>query len=139
MKAVHELKRILEKNLDQIVAKGDVTPAELENSKHIIEIFAMVKALDSEDQMYDEGHSGSGHGRYDYRYPSQRYIDWGYGRSYLKPDMYEDYGRSYGHGGGYSGHEPMEYIISELRRLHAKTSDDHGREVIADCIEQLER
>ena len=146
MKAVHELKRILEKNLDQIVAKGDVSPAELENSKHIIEIFAMVKALDSDDQMYEEGHSGTAHSRYDYRYPSQRYTDWGYGRSYMAPDMrhygetYDaDYGRSYGRGGmGYSGHEPMEYIISELRRLHAKTSDDHGREVIADCIEQLE-
>lgn len=145
MKAIHELKTILERELEQIVMKGDVTPAELENSKHIVEIFAMVKALDGEDDM-DEGHSGRG--VYEYKYPSQRYVDWGYGRSYMAPDRnhygetYDsDYGRSYGSrrmGGGYSGHEPMEYIISELRRLHAKTSDDRDRGIIADCIEQLE-
>ena len=148
MKVVHDLKKILERELESIVMKGDVTPAELENSKHIVEIFAMVKALDSDDEMYDEGHSGTGHSRYDYRYPSQRYIDWGYGRSYMSPDRnhfgetYDaDYGRSYGgrRMGGYSGHEPIEYIIQELRRLHAKTSDDRDRNIIADCIEQLEQ
>lgn len=144
MKAVHELKKILEEELDAIVAKGSITQPELENAKHIVEIFAMVKALDSEDQMYDKGHSGTT--RYHYRYPNQRYVDWGYGRSYLNPDMNhygemydEDYGRSYGYGGGYSGHEPREYIISELRRLHAKTQDDKDRNIIADCIEQLEK
>lgn len=148
MKAVHDLKKILERELESIVMKGDVTPAELENSKHIVEIFAMVKALDSDDRMYDEGHSG--YSKYDYRYPAQRYVDWGYGRSYMSPDRnhygetYDiDYGRSYGRremrpGEGYSGHEPMEYIISELRRLHAKTEDDTKRNIIADCIEQLE-
>lgn len=147
MEAVHELKEILERELAAIVKKGDVTPAELENSKHIVEIFAMVKALESDDEMYDKGQSGTGRSHYDYRYPSQRYVDWGYGRSYMAPDrnhqgeMYdEDYGRSYGRrmGGGYSGHEPMEYILQELRRLHAKTSDDRDRNIIADCIEQLE-
>jgi hypothetical protein len=135
MKTVHELKKMLDKELDTIVAKGSITPTELENAKHIVEIFAMVKALDSDDRMYDEGHSG--HNKYQYRYPDQRYVDWGYGRSYMSPE--EDYGRSYGrHGMGYSGHEPMEYIIMELKRLHAKTSDDRGREVLADCIEELE-
>ena len=146
MKAVHELKNMLERELETIVNKGSISPSELENSKHIVEIFAMVKALDSDDHMYDEGHSGTT--RYDYRYPSQRYVDWGYGRSYGNPDMnhygemYDsDYGRSYmARGtGGYSGHEPIEYIIQELRRLHAKTSDDKDRNITADCIEQLER
>ena len=147
MKAVHELKEILERELETIVKKGDITAQELDNSKDIVEILAMVKALDSDDRMYDEGHSG--HYKYDYRYPSQRYVDWGYGRSYMSPDRnhfgetYDaDYGRSYGGRmmpDGYSGHEPMEYIISELRRLHAKTSDDRDRNIIADCIEQLEK
>lgn len=140
MKCVHELKKILERELENIVAKGTMSPSELENSKRIVEIFAMVKALDSDDMMYEEGQSG--YSRNDYRFPSQRYVDWGYGRSYDgRYDGYPDTGRSYGGRtmrSRYSGHEPIEYIISEMRRLHAKTSDDEDRQIIADCIEQLE-
>lgn len=137
MKAIKELKRLLSDELDKIVAKGDISPSELGNAKHIVEIFAMMKTIE-DSGVADTSYSGRR--QYDYMYPS-----WGYGRSYDTPE-YPDYGRSYTRpsrgeemGDRYSGHEPMEYIISELRRLHAKTSDDKERNIIADCIEQLER
>lgn len=135
MKTVYDLRDCLDKELTKIVMKGDISPAELENAKHIVEIYSMIDAMGEEP---DDGHSGTYPMHRDRRYSEPSYVDWGYGRSYGMDSRRPRMRRSYDMDRGYSGHEPMEYIISELRRLHAKTTGDRERDAIAECIDRLE-
>ena len=162
MKAMMDLKELLEEEIAKIVKKGDVTPTELErldDAVDIIKDITTICAMEEYDyQMEEPGYSGryprymrdgrggpyngyrrgyGGNSR-DYMMDPRYYEDsYNRGGSYGREDMYMDrYGRSYGYGGrGYSGHTKEE-LKQELIEMMGKAATEKERMAIQQVVDQ---
>lgn len=108
MKAIMDLKQLLEEELEKIVRKGDITPTELERLDKAVDIIkdietiCAMKEYNYQEEEEEEGYSG----RYPYytrggrggSYNSYRRGDRGNSRmdSYMMDPRYYMEGRSYG-------------------------------------------
>lgn len=190
MKALTDLKEILEDQVKKITKKGDITPAELTNMNMAVDIIkdigtieAMKKAeaewQDSESQKeYSREHSmrgsyADGHSERYLPYPMYSYAPvWNHpddmhemhsermyrdgmssdgrrGRDADNDGRYSETGSSYRRGRDargrytsrdyrYSRAEAKDRMIEKLEKMMNETTSAKDREIIKDCIEDLE-
>lgn len=133
MESLHKLKMQVLKEIEKIVAKGDITKAELENAKEAVEVIEKVNHI-------ERGQEPDGASEY-----SQRgyHIDmWPRGNSYNSymdyRNSYDNYGARNMNMGGYSrAGGDKEYMIRNLEMAMNEASSDEERRMISDCINRL--
>ena len=141
MEKIHELKKMLCKELDEYARKGDITA----NSLDVIDKLAhTIKNLDKIIE-YSESEEGGYSGWYlphrGYAYAdedtggsSMRGSSYARGRMGAKRDSMGRYSRE----DGYSYHDGMEDIVSDLRSMSASFPDEKRRKVER-LISEIER
>lgn len=117
-------KGLFEKELEKIVDKGDITPANLDYSYKLIDIIKDIDevcAMDNAEREYEDEYSG----RRSYRN--------GYSRNY----PYENYSYrgSYQGNPGYSGNS---MIVSKLHNLMNEASNEKERMMIQSWLNEVE-
>ena len=122
-----KLQKLVGKELDKIVAKGDINPAELEMATKAVCLMEKIKMVEDLD-------SGSSYSRNSYRR----------GRSYnnVYDNSYRDYGpdRSYDYqmDHGYSGHSVKDRMIAQLESsMMDNAQSESERRTIESLISQL--
>lgn len=158
MKALYDLKEILEDEIKQMTKKGDITPQELENAykaTDIIKDIETIKAMKeaSEQGMYSQAYEyARDGGSYDGNYSQRRYsmdnsynsYDNSYARRGRDGDgdgRYSERG-SYNRDGynsrDYSRHSEKEKMIGNLENMMNSAKSEKEREAIRQCIERLD-
>lgn len=153
MKAMEDLKELLQEEVKDIVKKGDISSTELDNvykAVKTLNYLEIIKAMEesggnSRDYSgrmyggsYDRGGSYDG-GSYDGSYGS-----YDRGGSYNRGSYAEDYSGRRGRGAdgryvsrdGYSGHD-KQHIISDMEDM-MRTASPEEKKAIRQCIEKLE-
>ena len=127
MDSIYKLKDLLEKEIDKVTAKGDITPTELKSVGDAVDILkdietiCAMKEYGNDDQSYamsNRGYSSRRIGRDNYR------------------DKYDDYLR--GHD-TYSRHSEKEEMIDKLERMMRNSDSEQERRDIADFIARFEK
>ena len=127
MDSIYKLKDLLEKEIDKVTAKGDITPVELKSVGDAVDILkdietiCAMKEYGNDDQSYamsNRGYSSRRMSRDNYR------------------DKYNDYLR--GHD-TYSRHSEKEEMIDKLERMMRNSDSEQERRDIADFIARFEK
>ena len=157
MRAIIDLKQLLEEEIEKIIRKGDVSPTELERLDKAVDIIKDIEticAMKEYNYQEEEGYTGN--------YPM--YMREGRGNSYegsyrrggnlrMDPRYYRDggpYDDSYGRGGfydnrfyeqgrggrGYSGHANKEDLKEDLKEMLNKAGSDKERMAIQQLLDQ---
>ena len=139
MRALTELKEMLEDDVKKITKKGDISPDELNNVYKAIDI---IKDIETIKAMRDSGYSQEG------SYGS--YNNMSNGRSYNSYDgSYNSYARRGRDGdgdgrysenrGSYedSRHENREQMIQKLEMMMQNAQNEEQRKAIKRCIDEL--
>lgn len=148
---LQELRESVEKELEKITKKNDITPAELENATKAVCLIEKIKMLEELDS-YD----GDAYSENSYRSPRMRmsygeegmYADNSYRSphvrmSYGDDDMSYRRGRSMTTGrymsrdDGYSGHSIKDRMISKLENMMDEAKTEHERQTVNDWIRRL--
>lgn len=152
MDALMNLKKVLEGQIEEITKKNDISPTELERLDKAVDIIKDIETICAmKDYSYEEEDMGYS-GRYP-RYmrdemPRRSYDMWEGGSSYrrgrdsmgrytsreMPPYSYDT--RSYGYGGGYSGHGSREDIRMDLREMMNNAKSDKERMAIQQFLDQ---
>lgn len=153
MKVYYEIKDMLEKELEQIADKRELTTNSLEVMDKVVDIIkdieticAMKEAGEygySNDYMYDDGGSSyaRGRGRNAKRDSMGRYSrESGYSNENGYSNRY--YGENYSNDGysgrrGYSREDSREHMISELDRMERDATDESQKSMIRNWKNQL--
>lgn len=125
MESLCKFSTVAKKELDKIIQKGDLTPAELENVHKIAGIMEKIVCVQNQYDMGDSYGHGYGH-VYDTGYSEMR------GRSPVT-------GRyiSRGMDGGYSGHSIEDRMIASLEQQMDNAKSDYERKAIEDEIKHI--
>lgn len=143
MESLYRLKDLLCDQVDEIVAKNDITPTELDRVYKVVDVIKDVCTIDAmenaaEDE-WDEEASYAGGGGYSGRRGYSRaggrsnrgsYEGGGYSGRRGSNGRYSRAGRSYQGGGGYSGR--MSYDDEEM-------SKEHMMQKVAEMQRQIEQ
>lgn len=163
MDKLKELKSMLEMQVNQITARGDINPQDLEVLDKAVDIIkdieticAMRKAEEREDMGYSQ--AGGSRGRSSYSYAmddgySQGWFDPAYhggpynyytnggthtdGMSYARSRQMMNGGR-YSSRRGYSRDEAQDHMIRMLESAMDEATTEKEREAIRRCIEKIE-
>ena len=129
MESYMELKKILCRELDYIVNKGDLSPRDLDfvdKITHSIKSLVTIMAMDENEK---SDYSGSGlYGSYD-NYDR----NYGYGMSGRRDSM----GRYAPMTRGYSRDESKSQMLEHLDKMMAETNDKNEREMIQRITNEL--
>lgn len=154
MKVYYEIKDMLEKELEQIASKRELTSNNLEVMDKVVDIIkdieticAMKEASDGYSNympmyMYDDGMSyARGRGRYAKRDSMGRYSsEGGYSgeEGYSREGGYSgNYSNEYSNRRGYSRDDNRDHMISELERMEREATDENQRNMIRNWKNQL--
>ena len=155
MKALYDLKEILEDEIKQMTKKGDITPQELENAykaTDIIKDIETIKAMKEAgeqgmySQAYDYARDG---GSYDGNYSQRMYNSYNsYDNSYARRGRDGDGDGRYSEAGSYnrgnynsrdySRHSEKEMMIDNLESMMKSAKSEKEREAIRQCIQKLD-
>lgn len=158
MKALYDLKEILEDEVKNMTKKGDITPQELENAYKITDI---LKDIETIKAMKEAGQNGEYSRAYDYARDGGSY-DGGYSQRMYYDDNSMGNSMNYsqarrgrdGDGDGrysedgsyrtgrsyeYARHSEKEKMINQLNNMmmNAQLSDKE-KETVRQCIKQLD-
>lgn len=165
MRAMMELKDLLEEEIRKIVRKGDITPTELERLDEAVDIIKDIETIcamkeykypEEEEYGYSErypyymrdggssyensrrggGNSRMGSYMMDPRYYGDEGGSYNRGGSYAR-GPYD--GRSYEQGGnsrGYSGHASKEDLKKDLQEMMSKAGSEKERIAIQQLLDQ---
>ena len=124
-----KLEKLVEQEVDKIVAKGNMSPSELEMASKAVCLIEKIKMIDEIDSDYDS--EGSYSRGYDRSYRR--------GRSYDSRDRWQDRGRDYySMDRGYSGHSVKDRMIAHLEStMMDEAQSDSERRTIEALIGQL--
>lgn len=111
---------LLEKEIDKIIKKGDITPAELESLYKCVCVIEKIKMID------DSGDD------YSYGYPTH-WNQYESGRS-RTTGRYMSRGRR----NGYSSHSIKDRMIDCLEKMMDEAGSDYERNTVSDWINRLE-
>lgn len=129
MEVLQELRTLLEKEVEKVVKKGEITPAELESVARAVKTMCKIDELER---------SGGYSGRSRYSYDSTRSMSGGrYYDDRFRGDWPYSYDRSGRSGDGYSGHDSKESMVQSLRMMMSNASSDRERSVLADTIDRI--
>lgn len=150
MKALYDLKAVLENEIKKVAAKGEVSPTEIKPLGEVVDILkdietiCAMKEYGEEDEMYSMENRGYSTRRMS-RYPGpyrESYDDYSYENSYANQ------GRSNARGGNsrnsynsynYSGHDEKGEMIFKLEQMMNNAKTDKERMTYIDAIEALKR
>lgn len=158
MKVYYDIKDMLEKELEQIADKRELTSNNLEITGKMVDIIKDIETICAMKEaseegysemmpyyMYDYGMGGTsyarGRGRYAKRDSMGRYSsESGYSNrgsydSYNRGGSYDSYTR--GGRGGYSREDSREHMVSELDRMEREAQDEQQRNMIRNWKNQL--
>lgn len=127
MEVLHDIKKMICRELEDITRNGEMSPADLDVIDKGVDIVKDIVTIDAMGQEYP-GYSG---------------------RPYYAYDG-EDMGGSYGRGryakrdarGRYSNEYSMEYsrdTEEDIRKMMDRTHDDREREVLRNVLEKMKR
>lgn len=134
MESYYELKKMLCRELDEIVAKskGELSAGSLDaidKLTHSIKSLVTIMAMDDSGYSYNDGYSGARRrdsmGRYADSGVSGRYYDDGYS------------GRGYSEGMRYSRDEGKSHMIHQFENLMNNASSQEERDVIQSALNRL--
>lgn len=142
MRALTELKEMLEDDVKKITKKGDISPDELNNVYKAVDI---IKDIETIKAMRDSGYSQEGsYGSYNSMNNGRSYNS--YDGSYNSYNSYARRGRD-GDGDGrynesrgsyeYSRHENREQMIQKLEMMMQNAQNEEQRKAIKRCIDEL--
>lgn len=140
--SLEKLNSLVEKELDQLMNKGTLTPPELDTAKKAVELMAEIKEYEAmcmeemgEGSMYSERSMASRNGRYSTHYPMPYYPMRG---------SYDSYGNNGGYSevrrdsmGRYSGHSVKDRMIDRLERMMDEAGSEYERKEIMEEISRL--
>lgn len=143
--SLEKLSGLVEKELDTLMAKGSLTPPELDTAKKAVELMAKVKEYEAMCKAEEMGGSPmySERSRYSMHYPTDYY---GMRGSY---DSYGTYaGGNGGNNGGYSevrrdsmgrysSHSVKDRMIDRLERMMDEAGSEYERKEIMEEISRL--
>ena len=132
MKALEQLKELLEEEIKKVTKKGDITPAEVEAMYKVVDI---IKDIDTIEAMEEYGEDNDG--EYSRRgYSSRRpYMDGGsYRRSRGMNGRYVSRDRSYR---GYSMEESRDAMMAKLEEAMNEATTEHERQAIMACMDKI--
>ena len=132
MEHIHELKKKLCRELDEIARKGEMGAGDLELAHKLTDT---IKNLDKIEMLEDGGYSQAGDWEADMRGTYGR--DSSYrGRKRDSMGRYSREGR--GGRGGYSRHDAKEAMMEQMEMLMDQAGSEREREAIRRCMGQLE-
>lgn len=155
MKVMEDLKEMLQEELKDVVKKGDISSAELDNIYKAVKTMnylEIIKAMEeSGGQSRDYSNRGSYYGSYDGFYDGS-YDNYGrgsyarrgrdgdgdgrYSEDYSERRGRDSMGRYASRDGGYSGHT-KEHVIADMEDM-MRTASPEEKKAIRQCIEKLE-
>ena len=139
MKLLYELDEILEKELKNVVEKGEVPANEWENLKRLVCIMKEVKEVEQmlmEDE-YDEGYSSRS---YNTPFmPRITYDSRGENMSHMRGRS-RTTGRYMSRDGGYgrSNHSTKDRMIATMESMYDKANSEHEKQLIDEMIKTVE-
>ena len=120
MKALHELRDMLSREIDEITKKGELTAGSLDTVDkltHSLKSIDTIIAMNGGDEYSQRGGGYSGYyPRYSYARNQRRSMN-----------------------GRYSREDGREAIVDQLRGMMDDAPDEMSREAIRRCVEQMER
>lgn len=147
MDALMNLKKVLEEQIEEIVKKNDISPAELERLDKAVDIIKDIETICAmKNYSYEEEDMGYS-GRYPYymrdEMPRRSRDMWDSQASYRRGrDAMGRYTSremppySYGYGGGYSGHANKMDLRMDLQEMMATAKTDKERMAIQNLLDQ---
>lgn len=151
MKVYYDIKDMLEKELEQIADKRELTSNNLEIMDKMVDIIKDIETICAMKEaseegysemmpyyMYDDGMDGTsyarGRGRYAKRDSIGRYSsESGYSN---RGGSYDSYARG-GRMSGYSREDSRDHMVSELDRMEREAQDEQQRNMIRNWKNQL--
>ena len=138
MKVYHEIKEMLERELEQIADKRELTSSSLDVMDKVVDIIKDIETICAMREAEEDGYS--------HFYPYYMYDDGmmdgqsyarGRGR-YAKRDSMGRYASEYrGMDGRYSREDSREHMISELDRMEREATDENQKSMIRNWKNQL--
>lgn len=133
-KSLDRLKSVLNKEIDKVAEKGELTPAEIKPLGDIIDIYKDIETICAmEEYSYDD----SSYAMSNRGYSTMRRVD--------RPDWdnrgmyYDDYSSKRDSRGRYSRHSEKEDMIEKLEYKLRNAKTEEERRYISECIDELER
>lgn len=159
METLKNLKKVLEKEIEGISKKNEISPTELERLDKAVDI---IKDIETICAMKEYGYQEKEEPMQGYseRYPYPRYMSYdmmpprerdmwsressyrdgrgSMGNRYMSREMppYSYESRSYGYDRGYSGHSDKEDLKMDLREMMNSAKSDKERMAIQQLLEQ---
>ena len=143
---LQRLKEVLDKDIGEVVAKGTMTPAELERVTKALCAVEQIKRIDAMENGMDEASYGRSYGMNEAsymrgrdaqtgRYMSRGVNDWSYDRMDGKDFQGATSRRVYD---GRSGHSIKDRMIDKLERMMDEAQTDHERQTVQEWIDRLD-
>ena len=133
-RSLERLKSVLNKEIDKIAEKGELTPAEIKPLGDIIDIYKDIETICAmEDYKYDDS---------SYAMSNRGYST---ARHEVRPDWdnrgmyYDDYSSKRDSRGRYSRNSEKEEMIEKLEHKLRNAKTEEERRYINECIDELER
>lgn len=146
MKALEDLKELIESEIKKINKKGDLTTAELESVYYAVDVIKDIDEIMGKSGGSMEGYSGYAPRRYSpYMYADGHDMDgnsYGYhdGVSYRRGRDARTgrYVSRDGHSYNYSRDEARDRMFEKLERMKADATDERTRQAIDRCMDEIE-
>lgn len=146
MKVYYEIKDMLEKELEQIADKRELTSNSLDVMDKVVDIIKDIETICAMREageegyssyyphyMYDDGMDGQsyarGRGRYAKRDSMGRYSS----ENYSNGNSYDNYGRMR----GYSRDDSRDHMVGELERMEREATSESEKNMIRNWKNQL--
>ena len=139
MNSLDNLKSVLEREIDKVTSKGEITPTEIKALGDAVDILkdietiCAMKEYGQEDDMYSMENRGYSTRRMS-RYPGMYRDSYSYENSY--DNMRYENNRSNGRN-SYGGHDEKEEMIYKLEHMMNNAKNDKERMAYVDAIESL--
>ena len=135
------LQKQLEREIEQIVNRADMSPIELENAKMAVCLIKEIQEVKMGKALEEAGgYSNASYGAYSYRDSYRRGRDANTGR-YISRAYNDSYannsrgGESYEY--GYSGHSIKDRMIDRLEQMMDEAHTEYEKKTITDAIHQI--
>ena len=134
MRVYDDIKNLLHREMDEIVQKGTVSQADLENLYKMVDIVKDICEITEKEEEMESGYSTRWNGMMPY---NDRYYDI---HSYRGGNNNQNgYANNYNsnNGGRYSRTEGKERMMNSLYAMMNQASSDTEKNAIQDCINRL--
>lgn len=138
MKALEELKELLEKEVEKIARKGEISLAEVEAMYKVVDIIKDIGEIEEMEGGEEEEYSNRGYARRGYS-GRRSYGGGSYRRGRDSNGRYVSReGGSYRSYRGYSMEEAKDEMMSRLEEAMNSATNERERQAIMQCMDKLD-